>query len=79
MSGFTAASAALEYFIGFPIFGTAYWVLNGILVEFKVLTLDSDLKAYCNWLWFGALVVYIVVGVFWLPRKIKEYNGEMYR
>jgi len=76
LSGFTAVSAALEYFIGFPIFGAAYWLLNGILVEFKVLTLDSDLKAYCNWLWFGALVLYLVLGVFWLPRKIKEW--EMY-
>ena len=71
---FTAVTAALEYFIGFPIIGVVYWILNGILVSFRVLTVDSDLLQFCNYMWYGSLVVYLVFGVFWLPRKLKEWE-----
>lgn len=71
----TAVLYALDYFIGFPLLGIIYYVLNGILVEFLDLAPSGDVLNYANMIWGGVLVFYIVVGFFWLPRKLKEWEG----
>lgn len=67
---------ALDYFAGFAVLGLVYWFLNGILVEFQVFSLQNEAYEMANWLWNGSLVIYILLGVFWLPRKIKEWEGR---
>ena len=71
----TAVLYAVEYFIGFPIIGVVYYVLNGILAEFLSLAPSGDVLTFANMIWSGVLIIYIVVGLFWLPRKLKEWEG----
>lgn len=72
----TAVVYALDYFAGFAVFGLVYWFLNGILVEFQGFSVQNDAYTMALWVWNGALVIYIIIGVFWLPRKIKEWEGR---
>ena len=71
----TAVRSAFDYFFGLGIFGALYWFLNGILVELKPFALSGDVLTYANWLWAGAIVIYLVAGAFWLPRMMKEWKG----
>lgn len=71
----TAVLYALDYFIGFPVLGIVFYVLNGILVEFLDLAPNNIVLTYANLLWGGVLVFWLVVGLFWLPRKLKEWGG----
>jgi len=70
----TAALYALDYLGGLAIFGLAYYVLNGILVEFQLIGTDNLVTEYANMFWTGALVIYLVLGLFWLPRVLKEWR-----
>lgn len=72
----TASIYALDYFMGFAIFGLVYWFLNGILVEFQVFSATNITYTYATWLWHGSLVIYIVFGIFWLPRVLKEWGSD---
>lgn len=71
----TAVRSAFDYFFGLCIFGALYWFLNGILVELEPFALTGDVLTYANWLWGGAIVIYLVAGAFWLPRMMKEWKG----
>ena len=71
----TAALYAVDYFIGFPILGIIYYVFDNILVQFLAIAPDGDVKNYANMLWGGVLIFYIIIGIFWLPRKLKEWEG----
>jgi len=72
----TAVTAALSYFFGIPVFGFFWWLLNGMLVEFRDVSQTGDLYNLAGWLWTGSLVLYLVFGIFWLPRKIKEIDNQ---
>ena len=73
----TSVSAAFDYFLGLGIFGGLYWFLNGLVSDFSPYAMqDSDLITFANWLWAGALVIYLIIGAFWLPRTIKEYENK---
>ena len=71
----TSVLYVIDYFIGFPLLGIIFYVLNGILVDILVLAPDGDLLNFANMIWGGVLILYIIVGFFWLPRKIKEWEG----
>ena len=62
------------------VFGFLYWLLNGILAEFRPIAESGDVLTYANWMWAGAVILYLVFGVFWLPRAVKErppgYGGR---
>jgi len=75
----TSILHVLDYLFGFAIFGLAYWVLNGILVDIGVIAVEGIVYDYSNMIWTGSLVIYIIIGVFWLPSKIKEFKGGVYR
>ena len=72
----TAVLYAIDYFAGFAVIGLIYLVLNGILVDILVLAPDGDVLTYANIIWGGFLIMYIVLGLLWLPRKLKEWEGE---
>ena len=72
----TAVRYAFDYLFGLGLFGFIYWILNGIKsVMQTTASLDSTtLPVYdlANLLWTGALVIYLIFGAFWLPKKIQE-------
>lgn len=70
----TAVMYVFDYLFGFAVFGFLYWLLNGVLVSFRSLSASGSLLSWANYLWFGAVVIYLVFGVFWLPRKLKEWE-----
>ena len=47
-----------------------------MLVEFRDVSQTGDLYNLAGWLWTGSLVLYLVFGIFWLPRKIKEIDNQ---
>lgn len=71
----TAVMIALDYFFGLAVFGFFYWLLNGILPDFMAISETGAVYNMAVWLWHGCLVIYLVFGIFWLPRKLKEYEG----
>ena len=72
----TAVRYVFDYMFGLGIFGLTYWLLNGILVEFRSVSSPGDVYDWGNYVWWGSLVVYLVFGAFWLPRKLKEWQFE---
>ena len=79
MSNGTSILYILEYIIGFFIFGIIYGILNGIVGDISVVAVEGSITNYANMFWTGSLIVYIIMGLFWLPRKIKEYGGGVLR
>lgn len=67
---------AFDYLMGIMVFGLIYGILNLIFVQLQVMKSAGDLLSYVNTMWWGAVIVYIVFGFFWLPAKIKE--GQFY-
>ena len=69
----TSVLHVIEYFIGFPVFGIVYNFLNGIVVDMAVATgSNGDVYNYAMMFWTGSIAIYIIIGVFWLPGKIRE-------
>lgn len=75
----TAVSSALDYFLGLGLFGGLYWFLNGLIVDLKPYAEDAELITLANWIWAGALILYLILGAFWLPRVLKEWQQEKRR
>jgi len=71
----TSVMIALDYFFGLAVFGFLYWLLNGIVPEFMAISETNAIYNLAVWLWHGSLVLYLVFGIFWLPRKLKEYDN----
>jgi len=74
----TAVSSALDYFLGLGLFGGLYWFLNGLIIDLRpyAMTDHPELLTLANWLWVGSLVLYLILGFFWLPRSIKEWDNK---
>lgn len=70
----TAVIYAFEYLFAIPIFGFLFWILNGILIQIAPVSSKGPLFQLASHLWVGAIIVFILFGIFWLPRKIKERN-----
>lgn len=72
----TSTLQVIEYLLGFPIFGIAYNFLNGILIDLIAATNSSgDVHNYAMMFWTGSIAIYLIIGVFWLPGKIREIKG----
>jgi len=74
MGNMTSALLVLEYIGGYFVFGLFYWILNGILMPLKDYSIDADLLAWCNLLWGGAIVLYMLLGAVYLFKAIKEFD-----
>ena len=74
MSSGTSILYVFEYLAGFPVFGLVYWILNGILVEFKPVSVQDDVYLFANWMWSAAVIIYVIFGMFWLYRSIKTWK-----
>ena len=70
----TSVMYAFEYLIGLVVFGLMYWLLNGILVEFRVFSIQDSVYYFCNYMWGAAIFVYLIVGIFYLIRRIKTWT-----
>lgn len=70
----TSIIYAFEYLMGFPIFGLVYWILNGILVEFRSVSVQDDVYLFANWMWSAAVIIYVIFGMFWFYRSIKTWK-----
>lgn len=64
--------AVLDYLIGYVFFGIIYWLLNGVLVDLRVVSVTDYVYDFANYVWAATVVLYIIFGTFWLIRKIKE-------
>jgi len=70
----TSVAYALDYIIGILLFGLVWGILNLAMSPMAVLMEAGDLKTIANIFWYGTLVIYLIFGAFWLPRKIKEWD-----
>jgi len=65
---------ALEYGIGLAIFGLIYWLLDGILPAFSVISVQDDVYDMAMWSWRAAVVIYLLFGMFYFFRSIKTWK-----
>lgn len=68
----TSVGYAMDYIVGLALFGLVWGILNLSYSPIYLLTADSDLRTIGNIFWVGTLIIYLIFGAFWLPRKIKE-------
>jgi len=71
-SGGTSIIHVFDYLIGLAIFGIFYAMWNGILVELQTISTTNIVYDFVNMLWTGALVMYLILGPFWLFNRIRE-------
>jgi len=69
----TSVLYAFEYLMGLAIFGLIYYLLNGILPEFALISTQDDVYQFANWSWNAAVVVYLLFGMFYFFRSIKTW------
>jgi hypothetical protein len=70
--GGTSIIYVFDYLIGLAVFGIFYAMWNGILVEMQTISSTSIVFDFVNMIWTGALVMYLVLGPFWLFNRIRE-------
>ena len=72
----TAVRYVFDYLFGLGLFGFIYWILNGIKIVMQRSSSfgSTTLPVYdlANLLWAGALIVYLIFGGYWLPKKMQE-------
>lgn len=64
---------AFEYLIGLAVFGLLYWLLNGILVEFKFISVTGYVYQFANYVWAAIIVIYLIFGMIYLWSRLKEW------
>lgn len=72
----TSGILVLDYLFGLGFFGFLYWLLNGVLGYMRNLSETGNVWNMCNYLWTGALIIYLLIGIFWLLRSMKEWQYE---
>lgn len=70
----TAVGHAFDYMIGLAAFGATYWLLNGILPDLGVVSVQDDVYTLAWYLWHATLVIYLIFGVFWFFNALKEWQ-----
>jgi uncharacterized membrane protein len=71
----TSIIFVFDYFIGLGIFGIVYGILNGVVAGVRDSSFVSNVVVdYANMMWTGALIIYIIAGLFWLPLRIREFR-----
>ena len=70
----TSVLYAFEYMLGIPFFGISYWVLNGLLIDLRVMSVTDTVYQYANLIWAGAVVVYMIFGIFYFIRQVKTWT-----
>ena len=73
----TTVVYAFEYLAGLFFFGLTYWILNGILPFFRAISVQDDVYTLANYLWIGALVVYVIFGIWYFIIRIKTWRYIM--
>ncbi len=65
---------AFDYLIGLMVFGFIYWLLNGILPFFEVMSSGGIVHDLANFLWWFVLVIYLVLGPFYFWNRLREWR-----
>ena len=68
----TSVFHAFDYLIGLIVFGFGWGIFNTVIIVFFPLAISDTLYAYANFVWAGALMVYLIFGPFWLWNKMRE-------
>lgn len=67
----------IDYVIGLGIFGFVYWILDGgfvtEIIQADIATQGDVLNLYM-YIWAGFVIVYLMFGAMWLPRRINEWR-----
>lgn len=72
----TSVLYTFEYLMGLAVFGLIYWLLNGILPAFSVISTKDDVYDMAMWAWRAAVVIYLLFGMFYFFRSIKTWVVE---
>lgn len=74
-----AFNFVIDYIIGLGIFGFVYWILDegfvALVIQADVATQGTVLDFYM-YIWAGLVLVYLLFGAMWLPRKINEWRDN---
>jgi len=72
----SAIRHAMDYLFGLGVFGFVYWILNGIRVEFQPVSETGTIYDWANYMFNGAVIIYLIFGAFWFFRVLKEWQFE---
>lgn len=70
----TSAIYILEYLAGLFFFGFIRWILDGILVEFQSYSLTGSVYDLASYLWWIAIGIYLIFGIWYLIIQIKTWK-----
>lgn len=70
----TSAVYVIEYLAGLFFFGFMYWLLNGILIEFKPYSLTGTVYDLAGYIWFIIVGVYLIFGIWYFIIKLKTWK-----
>ena len=65
----------MEYLLGLVFFGIGYWLLDGIKIELESVSSNTDVFTLANYLWTGAIIIYLIFGGIWVSRRYTEKGG----
>jgi len=58
----------------FAVVGFLFWILNEIIILFIPHAETGTPLTLSNYLWDGSLIILLVLSIFWLFRKLKEWD-----
>ena len=70
----TSAFYVIEYLAGLFFFGLVYWMLNGILPAFAVMSVKGDVYNLANYIWGAAVIIYMIFGIWYFIIRIKTWK-----
>lgn len=70
----TSAVYVFEYLAGLFFFGLFYWILNGILPEFRFMSMTGSVFDLANYLWKAIVVIYLIFGIWYFIIRIKTWK-----
>ena len=70
----TSATFVFEYLGGLFFFGLIYWILDGILPFFAVLSVTGDVYNLAMYIWQASVILYLVFGIWYLIIRIKTWK-----
>jgi len=70
----TSVRYVFSWIAMFAVIGFLFWILNEIRVLFRPYGETGDVLTLANFLWDGSLLIIAVLSIFWLLRKMKEWE-----
>lgn len=70
----TSVRYVFSWIAMFAVVGFLFWILNEIVILFRPYSTGGSIHNMANYFWDGSLLIIAVLSIFWLLRKMKEWE-----